>query len=153
MNRRAFFKTFAIGLLAAPLAAEAQAGKVYRIGVLEMVDAASNSANLAALRQGLAAFGYVDRAHYTIEYRSADHRTERLPDLAAELVRLKVDVIVTFGGPSAEAAKEDKGSFTDIRGGDAYPNLIRSSSLKPLRVRHDRVSFAAWPQPRRAAAD
>jgi putative ABC transport system substrate-binding protein len=112
MDRRVFLGVMAGSLLAAPLAAEAQQPRtVYRIGVLGMVDAASNSANLAAFRQGLAAFGYVDRAHYTIEYRSAEHRTERLADLAAELVRLKVDVIVTRGSPAALVAKEATGTI------------------------------------------
>jgi putative ABC transport system substrate-binding protein len=124
IERRAFIGTLAGGLLTAPLAAEAQPPRtVYRIGVLEMVDAASNSANLAAFRQGLAAFGYVDRAHYTIEYRSADHRTERLPDLAADLVRLKVDVIVTSGSPAALVAKEATGTIP----------IVMASSGNPLR--------------------
>ena len=93
--------------LAAPLAAEAQqAGKVYRIGVLEVVGPASNAANLSAFRQGLGELGYVEGQNFVIEYRSADGRAERFPDLATELVRLKVDVIVTRGTPAALAAKQ-----------------------------------------------
>ena len=68
----------AVLMLAAPLAIEAQqTGKVYRIGVLEIVDVASNAANLGAFRQGLAEFGYVEGQNFVIEYRSADGRTER----------------------------------------------------------------------------
>ncbi len=97
----------AVLILAAPLAIEAQqTGKVYRIGVLEIVDAASNAANLGAFRQGLAELGYAEGQNFVIEYRSADGRTERLGDLATELVRLKVDVIVTRGTPAALAAKQ-----------------------------------------------
>ena len=122
MDRRVFIGSLAGGLFAAPFAAEPQPlRKVYRIGVLEMVDAASNSANLGAFRQGLAAFGYADGTHYTIEYRSADHRTERLPDLAAELVRLKVDVIVTTGSPAALVAKEATGTIPIVMASSGHP--------------------------------
>ena len=97
----------AVLILAAPLAIEAQhTGKVYRIGVLEVVDVASNAANLSAFRQGLAELGYAEGQNIVIEYRSADGRTERLRDLATELIRLKVDVIVTRGTPAALAAKQ-----------------------------------------------
>ena len=93
-------------LLAAPLTPEAQpAGKMYRIGVLETTPGALNAANLEAFRQGLRELGYVERQNYAIEYRSADGRPERFPDLAAELVRLKVDLILTRGTPAALAAK------------------------------------------------
>ena len=100
--------TLAVGALlcAAPLATEAQqAGKVYRIGVLDVVGVASNEANLSAFRQGLRELGYVEGQNLVIEYRSADGRAERFPDLATELVRLKVDVIVTRGTSAALAAK------------------------------------------------
>ena len=106
MKRRTFLGMIASGLLAAPLAAEAQpAGKVYRIGVLESTSPALNAANLAAFQQELRELGYVERQNYAIEYRSADGRLERFPDLAAELVRLKVDLIVTRGTTGALAAK------------------------------------------------
>ena len=92
---------------AVSLPAEAQhAGRVYRVGVLEMVREASNTANLSAFREGLSALGYVEGKTYVIEYRSADQRTERLQDLATELVRLNVDVIVTRGTPAALSAKQ-----------------------------------------------
>jgi ABC-type uncharacterized transport system substrate-binding protein len=90
----------------APLATEAQqAGKLYRIGVLDVVGVASNEANLSAFRQGLRELGYVEGQNLVIEYRSADGRAERFPDLATELVRLKVDVIVTRGTSAALGAK------------------------------------------------
>ncbi len=91
---------------AASLPGEAQqAAKVYRIGVLEMVEAAANADNLDAFRQGLRARGYVEGQHFELEYRSAAGRGERFLDLARELVRLEVDVIVTRGTPAALAAK------------------------------------------------
>ena len=93
-------------LCAGPLPAEAQdAGKVYRIGVLEIAPEASNSANLGAFRHGLRALGYVEGTNYVIEYRSAEDRAERFQDLATELVRLEVDVIVTRGTAAALSAK------------------------------------------------
>ena len=82
------------------------AEKVYRIGVLESVAATDNVANMRAFRQGLSDLGYVEGQHFVIEYRSADNRAERFQDLAIELVRLKVDVIVTRGTPAAHSAKQ-----------------------------------------------
>jgi len=93
-------------LCAAPLATEAeQAGRLYRIGVLDVLGAASNEANLRAFRQGLRELGYEEGQNLVIEYRSADGRAERFPDLATELVRLKVDVIVTRGTSAALGAR------------------------------------------------
>ena len=106
MERRRFIEVIAGGLLAAPLAAEGQqAGKVYRIGVLETAPMVLNAANLDAFRQGLRELGYVEGQNLVIEYRSADGRADRFPDLANELVRLKVDLIVARGTPAVTAAK------------------------------------------------
>jgi putative ABC transport system substrate-binding protein len=105
--RRRDFITLVGGVAAAwPLAARAQqAGKVWRIGILETISQPLNAANLAALRRGLRELGYVEGQNLLIEYRSADGRAERFPDLASELVRLKVDLIVTRGTPAVLAAK------------------------------------------------
>ena len=89
--------------LAADLRGET--GRVYRIGVLETIPAAQNAANLASLLRGLRERGYVEGQNLQIEYRSADGRADRFPDLAAEMVRLPVDLIVTRGTPAARAAK------------------------------------------------
>jgi len=105
--RRRQFITLVGGVAAAwPLAARAQqAGRVRRIGVLETVSVMLNAANYDALRQGLRELGYVEGRNLVIEYRSADGRTGRFPDLAAELVRRDVDLIITRGTPAALAAK------------------------------------------------
>ena len=105
MDRRAFFGTLA--LLGAPPAAEAQqAAKVARIGFLSL-NVAPNRHLGEAFREGLRDLGYVEGRNLVIEYRDAEGKVERLPALAAELVALKVDVIVTGGGtPSALAAKQ-----------------------------------------------
>jgi putative tryptophan/tyrosine transport system substrate-binding protein len=106
MDRRTFLASTGAVLLAAPLAAEAQqAGKVYRIGVLENAPMVLNAANLDAFRKGLREVGYVEGQNLVIEYRSADGRADRFPDLAHELVRLKVDLILTRGTPAVTAAK------------------------------------------------
>ena len=119
MDRRAFIGTLAGGLLAAPLAAEAQpARKPYRLGMLETTSLATNAANIDAFRQGLRELGYVEKQHFVIEYRSADGQDARFPNLARELVRLKVDIIVTRGTPAALAAK---------RATDTIPIVMASS--------------------------
>jgi putative ABC transport system substrate-binding protein len=132
MNRRTFLHTLAGGLLAAPLAVVAQqAGKVYRIGILETIPAAQNAANLAALRKGLRDLGYVEGRNLIIEYRSADGRAERFPDLASELVRLKVDLIVTRGTPAARAAKNATGTIPVVMATMGDPRAIVASFANP----------------------
>jgi len=108
LDRRAFLATFGGGLFVAPLAAEAQqvAAKAPRIGFLALIPDANPHLRRAFL-QGLHDLGYVEGRNVVIQYRSAEGKIERLPALAAELVALKVDVIVTGGGtPTALAAKE-----------------------------------------------
>ena len=125
----------AVLILAAPLAIEAQqTGKVYRIGVLEVVGVASNATNLSAFRQGLAELGYVEGQNVVIEYRSADGRPERFSDLATELVRLKVDVIVTRGTPATLAAKQATQTIPIVMassGGDPVFEGIVASLTRP----------------------
>ncbi len=98
----------AFGLLAAPLRTEAQqAEKVYRIGILDYRGRSiTTHPRYVAFRQGLRELGYVEGQNYVIEYRSAEGKRERLPDLAAELVRLKVDVIVTGSGTPVNLAAQ-----------------------------------------------
>jgi putative ABC transport system substrate-binding protein len=101
MNRAGLVTALTISLLVAQLAAEAQApAKIPRIGFLTAVPLSVMSARTEAFRQGLRELGYVEGKTILIEWRSAAGQLDRLPSLAAELVRLNVDVIVT-GGPSA----------------------------------------------------
>src|SRR6266700_6254260 len=109
MKRRTFMAAMAGGLLAAPLAVEAQqAGKVARIGYLvcRSLEAQEARASLDAFRQGLREQGYVEGQNILIEYREADGKIERLPGLATELARLKPDLIVAGATPGARAAKQ-----------------------------------------------
>ena len=96
--------TLALGVSAAPLAAEAQrADKVTRVGFLRW---GSAGGEVEAFRQGLRELGYVEGKTIAIEYRDAGGRNERLPELVAELIRIKVDVIVAFTTPATRAAQQ-----------------------------------------------
>jgi putative ABC transport system substrate-binding protein len=99
----------AILVLAAPLAAAAQPERVWRIGYLASV-AADNPPRLA-FRQRLRELGYVEGQNVVLEIRSSEGRVERFPALAAELVRLRVDVIVTGGDPPTGAAQKATSSI------------------------------------------
>ena len=105
--RRAFIGTLAGGLLAAPFAAEAQPAGTRRIGLLETSSPSPARVRLwETLRQRLRELGYLEGQNIAFESRFADGKTDRLPGLAAELVALKVDVIVTSGTPASLAAKQ-----------------------------------------------
>ena len=132
MDRRRFIGGVAFGCLAAPLAVRAQnVAKVYRIGMLETIPAAQNAANLDALRKGLRDLGYVEGRNLIIEYRSADGRAERFPELASELVRRKVDLIVTRGTPAARAAKSATETIPVLMATMGDPRAIVASFAHP----------------------
>lgn len=102
----ALVAVLAVSLLAAPLAADAQqAGKVPRIGFLSTTSSSDRPPLFDAFRQRLRELGWVEGQNIVIDYRYAEGRVDRLPDLAAELVRLKVDLIVSGGTQGATAAK------------------------------------------------
>ena len=96
--------------LSLPAQAQQPAG-IHRIGILAAPSASFFSARVEAFRQRLRELGYVEGKTLFIEYRYADGKLERLPDLVAELVRLKVDVIVTVGTPVILAAKKAARQF------------------------------------------
>jgi putative ABC transport system substrate-binding protein len=99
IDRRTFLAGTGAALLAAPLAAEAQpAGKVPRIGVLVVSEPVSpTDPNVGAFRQGLRELGYLEGQNIAVEYRYAFGRTQRAPELVAELIGLKPDVLVASG--------------------------------------------------------
>jgi putative ABC transport system substrate-binding protein len=131
MNRREFILALG-GAVAWPLAARAQQPtKSYRIGMLETISAALNAPHLDAFRKGLRELGYVEGKNYTIEYRSADGRAERFPELAAELVRLGVDLIVVRGTPGTIAAKNATGRIPAVMASVGDPLLIVDSLAHP----------------------
>jgi ABC-type uncharacterized transport system substrate-binding protein len=113
MDRRAFIGTLAGGLLAAPLAAEGQqAGKVWRIGVLSDASPLSSDGRVQAVgfagvfQSSLRDLGYVEGRNLAIEWRNSEGRSDRLDDLAAELVRLMVDVVVATYPAAVFSAKK-----------------------------------------------
>jgi len=107
MERRTFISGITFALLATPLAAQGQpGGKTWRVGFLAFGTRPPDGAPPLALRQALQEYGYVERQNVIYLGRWADAKQDRLPGLAAELIGLKVDAIVTLGGPAAEAAKE-----------------------------------------------
>ncbi len=120
--RAALAVALALGVLAAPLAAAAQpAKKVPRIGFLATSSAEVIKSRVAAFQQALRELGYVDGESIIIEYRYAEGKFERLPNLAAELVRLKVDVFVVVGAPAAHAAKNATSFIPIVIGNAADP--------------------------------
>ena len=121
-TRRTFIATLAGGLLAEPLTAEAQqAGKVPRIGYLATQHREAQSYLIEAFEGGLREKGYTPGRDIVIEYRFADGRVERLPELAAELVRLKVEVIVTGVNPGSIAAKKATATIPIVMAGSFNP--------------------------------
>jgi len=109
-------------LLALCLSAEAQQpAKVPRIGFLGFTSLSAIAARIEAFRQGLRGFGYVEGKNIVVEYRSAEGELNRLPELAAELVRLKVEVIVTSGPSVTRAVKEATTTIAIVMGFDTDP--------------------------------
>ena len=117
-----FIGTLAGGLLAAPLAAEAQdGGRVWRIGYLDQGSAAGSRSYVDGLRQGLRDLGWVEGRNIAIEARFAEGKTDQLASLAADLVRLKMDLIVTSTTPAALAAKHATKTIPIVIGFAADP--------------------------------
>jgi len=98
---------FVIAYTAGSLVAQAQtAERVYKLGFLGQTSAADLGRQTNALRQGLRDLGYEEGRNLVIEYRWAERKLDRLPALAAELVALNIDIIVTHGSPGSRAAKQ-----------------------------------------------
>jgi putative ABC transport system substrate-binding protein len=122
MDRRTFLFVFSLGALSAPLAAAAQpTGKVYRIGYLGAGSATVSQPPVEAFQEGLRELGLVEGQNIVIDYRFAEGRFDRLPDLAAELVRLRVDVIMAGPTPPAIAAKNATGTIPIVVAGVGDP--------------------------------
>ena len=103
-------------------AAAQQSTKIPRVGFLSAASSSSDMAvRIEAFRQGLRVLGYVEGKNIVIEYRYAAGKLDRLPDLAAELVRLNVNVIVTAGGEATPAAKKATSTIPIVMGFDLDP--------------------------------
>jgi len=143
--------TLALGLLAVPLAVEAQEPKkVPRLAILSIGRSSGPLNTIDGLRRGLRDLGYIEGQNILIEYRFAERRYERLPQLAAELVSLKPDVIVTSTTPGVLAAKRATTSIPIVVGsaGDLAGRGIVASLARPggnitgmtFHSRHGRMS-------------
>lgn len=134
-NRRKILASIGLAALAAPLRAFAQAPKIVRIGHLQYISrqAYVDSGRERALLQGLSEAGYVLGRNMTLEVRYADGNVEKLDALAAELVRMKVDVIVTASTPSHHAAQRATRTIPIVVSADADPvgNGLAASLARP----------------------
>jgi len=119
ITRRRFFTTAAAGVLAAPRAAAAQqARRVYRVGILFQT---TDRNFFEVILQSLRELGYIEGQNLAIEVRSADGRVERLPELAAELVGLRVDLIIAAGTAGTRAAKSATATISIVMVGAGDP--------------------------------
>jgi putative tryptophan/tyrosine transport system substrate-binding protein len=132
VDRRAFIMAMVGSLLAAPLATEAQPVKVPRVGLLGL-GSAERSPFFEALRQGLRERGWVEGQNISLVDRSAVDHYSRLPAVAAELVRLKVDVIVTAGTTATQAARKATGTIpiVTVAASDPVETRLAASLARP----------------------
>jgi putative tryptophan/tyrosine transport system substrate-binding protein len=122
MSKKVFYLALCAMLFALCGSVDAQqTGKVPRIGFLDSSNASSNAVLLEAFRQELSKLGWIEGKNITIEYRFAEQKNERLSELAAELVRLKVDLIVASGGPTRLAAKKATNTIPIVMATSADP--------------------------------
>jgi putative tryptophan/tyrosine transport system substrate-binding protein len=122
-----------LAIASVPLAEAQQPGKVFRIGYLSARDPASESARAEGFRLALRELGYIEGQNVAFEYRYSEGKVDRFSELAAELVRLKVDIIVVAGGdPMMRAAKNATKTIPIVMVGAVI--LSRQASLKALPV-------------------
>jgi putative ABC transport system substrate-binding protein len=120
IKRHAVIVSLALSLFAAPIVATAQqAGKVYRIGYLSAGTASQGVS--APFRDALKELGYIEGRNLIVESRFADAKMDQLPGLATDLVRSGVDIIVTIGTPTVQAAREATTTIPIVMAGSADP--------------------------------
>jgi putative tryptophan/tyrosine transport system substrate-binding protein len=125
-----FLVTLALGLVVVPLADAQPVGKVPRIGVLGLRPPAAFVFQIEAFRQGLRELGYIEGQDLAIEYRYAEGNLEQLPALAAELVHLPVDIIVTWTTPAIQAAQQATTTIPIVMAASGDP--IRTGFVESL---------------------
>ena len=125
---------FAILLAVGVVARAQQPKKVPRLGYLSAADPAPESARAEAFRLALRELGYIEGQNIAIEYRYAEGKVDRLPELAAELVRLKVDIIIVAGEPGDPGGQECDQDDSHRHGGFRAPILSGQGWWKALRV-------------------
>src|SRR5262245_39581046 len=116
MNKPASILCAVILLVGATIAEAQQPEKIFRIGFLNPTNASDDAVRLEAIRQELRKLGWIEGKNIAFEYRFAESKTGRAPEQAAELVRLKVDLIVTSGNPQAVEAKKATSTIPIVMG-------------------------------------
>ena len=124
MDRRAFITVMGGIILVAPLAAEVQPPNKVRIGYLSSNPPSDTQEAIDAFRAKLRGLGYVEGENLLLDSRYAEGRYERLPELAADLVRLKVHVVFTYSTPGALAAKKAMGNIPIVFAGVSDPLVV-----------------------------
>jgi putative ABC transport system substrate-binding protein len=131
MRRREVIAGIAFAAAWPHVAGAQQPGRIFRIGMVDVVSAELNAANLAAFWQGLHDHGYVEGQNLILDYRSADGDARRFPALIADLIALNVDLIVTRGTPAALAAKKATTTIPIVMAGSGEPLLVVESLARP----------------------
>lgn len=131
MTSRRVFLSAALVLASARLAAQDKKAPVRRIGFLDPVSLQANGANMEQFRRGMKELGYAEGASLAIEYLSAEGRSERFGQLAAELHRRGVDVIVTSGTPATLAAKNTRAPVVTATVVDPVDTQVVASLERP----------------------
>ena len=120
-SKSLFWLLITVVLITAPPLHAQQQGKIFRIGFLDTSTASGSAVLVDAFRQELSKVGWIEGKNITIEYRFAEQKPERLPELAADLVRLNVDLIVTTGDPQVSAAKKATNTIPIVMANAADP--------------------------------
>jgi len=135
MRRREFITLVGAAAATCPLAARAQrsADRVLRIGFLGSATAVGSTKAIDALRMGLRDFGYAEGGNIVIEFRWAEERYDRLPQLVKELIATRVDLLITHGTPGTRAAKQATSNIPIVMAisGDAVATGLVSSLARP----------------------
>jgi putative ABC transport system substrate-binding protein len=133
MRRREFIALIGGAAAARPLAVRAQSGRTYRIGFLGVTSEGEFRRQLEALKRGLRQLGYEEGKNLVIEYRWAERQYDRLPDLAAELVKLRIDLLVAHSTPGVRAAKQSTSTIPVVMAivGDPIAASLVESLSRP----------------------
>jgi putative ABC transport system substrate-binding protein len=135
MKRRVFITLLGGAAAASPLGARAQqsAGKMSRIGFLGAATPAGSAKAIDTLRVGLREFGYIEGRNIAIEFRWAEERYDRLPQLVRELIASQIDLLITHGTPGTRAAKQTTSTIPIVMAisGDAVATGLVSNLARP----------------------
>jgi len=130
MNKKLFWIVTFLFLVTGSFAQAQQPRKIPRVGFLSAVSASGNETRLEAFRQGLREFGYIEGKTIIIDYRYGEGKLHRVPELATELVNLRVDIIVTVGMPAVLAAKQATNTIPIVTA--SADNLVEAGVVASL---------------------